>query len=91
MQAKKETVEVDQFFYFFFLRHNVIFLNSLQLAKLEHNDKQENILTFEDFAKIRSVLFCTTVIKYTCFLRIFQRNELKLDKDLIFSGLVQNV
>jgi len=25
------------------------------------------------------------------FLRIFQRNGLKLDKDLIFSGLVQNV
>ena len=25
------------------------------------------------------------------FLRIFQRNGLKLDKDLIFSGLVKNV
>ena len=24
-------------------------------------------------------------------LRIFQRNDLKLDKDMIFSGLVQNV
>jgi len=26
-----------------------------------------------------------------CHLRIFQRSGLKLDKDLIFSGLVQNV
>ena len=25
------------------------------------------------------------------YLRIFQRNGLKLDKDLIFSGLVQNM
>jgi len=30
-------------------------------------------------------------IKWNQFLRIFQRNGLKLDKDLIFSGLVQNV
>jgi len=29
--------------------------------------------------------------KVSQLLRIFQRNGLKLDKDLIFSGLVQNV
>jgi len=48
----------------------------------------------------RSVLKGNPVTLYTSIhqkeiflsqLRIFQRNGLKLDKDLIFSGLVQNV
>jgi len=59
----------------FYLENNVTNWNSWYGAFL---------LKFTD--KINEV----TILTLT-HLRIFQRNGLKLDKDLIFSGLVQNV